>query len=292
MPDISVVVAAFSGEAALRRCLESLAGQADEVVAATTSSAAAVARLGACFPTVRFLQAPTGTDVFRLRTLALDATRGDILAFTEDHCTVSPGWVEALAGAVRDGHAMVGGPVENGLERVRDWALFFCEYAAHIPPISDGLAPALTGVNIAYSRKALDGCRPTWRYAFHENEVQDALAAAGHVPYRIGRAWVKSHLEASLKEGAAHLFGGGRQYGGYRKFRSPALVRLLLPFAAPLIPVVLLWRVVSVVVTRRPRLLGVLIRALPVVMALLLAWSAGETVGYLAPAGPAPAPEV
>ena len=85
-PDVSVVVASFSGEAVLRHCLESLEPQAAgaEVIVATDVEASGISRLEARYPGFRFVRAPRGTSVFRLRALGIDQASGRLVALTED----------------------------------------------------------------------------------------------------------------------------------------------------------------------------------------------------------------
>lgn len=287
---VSVVVASFSGEAALRRCLESLEPQTAEaeVIVAAEVEAAAVARLQARFPRLVFVRAPRGTSVFRLRAMGLERARGRLVVLTEDHCTAAPGWLDALLARHREGHPVVGGPVENGLTKgPYDWALYLCEYAAHMPPLRDGPAPALSGVNVAYERELLAGCVGLWQDAFYENEVHDALQASGIRLQRSGRAAVSTHLALPFREAAAHLFRGGRRFGRYRRGRSSPALRALLPVAALALPALLTWRVLRAVAARRPERLGAMARGLGYVVALNSAWAAGEALGYLRPlAGP------
>jgi hypothetical protein len=252
----------------------------------------AVGRLRERFPRVRFLTAPPGTGVFRLRTMGIEATSGVFVAMTEDHCTFAPGWLDALRAGLRDGHAIVGGPVENGLpDRAYDSALYLCEYAAHMPPLAGGTAPALSGVNVAYDRGALLACREVWRQAFYENEVHDALRAAGHRPYRSAAAVVTTHLSLPLRAAAAHLFRGGRRFGGYRRAHASPALRAVLPVGALAVPGLLTWRALRAVASRRPQRLGTAVRGLGYILALNSAWAAGEAVGYLPGARPGGAAE-
>jgi len=280
----SVVVASFSGEAALRRCLESLEPQATgaEVVVATDADAGGVARLQERFPCFRFLSAPPGTSVFRLRSMGVDQASGPLVAMTEDHCTFAPGWLDALRAGLRNGHAIVGGPVENGLaSRAYDVALYLCEYAAHMPPLQDGPVPALSGVNVAYERRLLLGCRGVWQEAFYENEVHDALRDLGHGLHRSGTASVTSHLSLPVRAAAAHLFRGGRRFGRHRRAHASPALRVVLPVGALALPALLTWRVLRVVTARRPERLAITARGLPCIVALNSAWAAGEALGYL-----------
>jgi glycosyltransferase involved in cell wall biosynthesis len=274
-PDQSVVVASFSGEAVLRHCLESLEPQAAgaEVIVATDVERSGIARLEARYPGFRFLRAPRGTSVFRLRSLGIDQARGRWVALTEDHCTAAPGWLDALRAAHGDGRSVVGGPVENGHgARAYDWALYLCEYAAQMPPLRNGPARALSGVNVSYERELLAACRGVWADGFYENEVHDALLAAGHRLHRAAGARVASHLSLPLRQAAAHLFRGGRRFGQYRRGRSSPAVRALLPVGA-----------LRPVAARRPREIGSAARGLAYIVALNSAWAAGEALGYLRP---------
>jgi hypothetical protein len=280
-PDVSVVVASFSGEAALSRCLESLEAQAPEVVVAGDLEEDARTRLERRFPAARFVAARAGATVFLKRALGLAEARGRLLALTEDHCTVAPGWVEALRAAHRAGRTVAGGVVENGhAATTAGRALYWCEYAAEMPPLPEGEAAVLSGVNVAYDRGVLLECREVWRDGFYESEVHEALRRAGHGLYRAAGAVVESHLAFGFREAIAHLFQGGLRYGRGRLARSSPAVKALLCLAVPAVPAVLLWRLVRAVLRRRPWEAGHLALALPHAACLLTSWAAGEALGY------------
>src|SRR5262249_28073528 len=152
----------------------------------------------------------------------------------------------------------------------------FCEYGIFMPPLADGPASVLSGINVAYDRETLLGCRPVWQEAFYENEVHDALRRRGHRLHRVARAWVRSHLVMGLREAMAHLATGGRRFGSHRRQQAPAAVRGLWALAGPAVPAVLLGRIVRRVAGRRPAWVVTLARGLPYVLCLLAAWSAGE----------------
>jgi hypothetical protein len=282
-PFASVVVAAWAGEKATRRCLESLEPQwADaEVVLATNAGDDAVARLSARFPRARVVRGGSGSDVFVLRALGAAAARGRLVAVTEDHVTFGPTWLEALRAAHAAGHGVLGGPVENGnRSSAYDWALFFAEYGVHVPPVVEGPVVAVSGLNVAYDRELLRGCADAWRRTLEEGRVNDALRARGHEPWMVPRALVVSHLPFTPRQAMGHLLAGGRQYGSYRVSRCGAASRLLLLAPSPLVLVVLLVRIVRRVAARDRRLLPPLVRSLPWLIVLLLAWTAGEATGY------------
>ncbi|MBI2822267.1 MAG: glycosyltransferase [Acidobacteria bacterium] len=281
----SVVIASFSGEDSTRACLESIAAPAGrvELIVATNDREEAVGRLQRRFPWIRFLPAPSGTPVFKLRSLGVARAQGQIVVLIEDHCIASEGWIEGFCAAVRDGFPIVGGTVQSGARRVSDWALFCCEYAAFMPPVASGMVPYLSAVNTAYRRELLAGCQDVWKEAFYENEVHDALAAAGHTFRLEERARVKSHLTMPPGAAVSHLFSGGRHFGHYRGRRSSLAARLLRVLLSPAVPLVLLARIFRIVAARRPDQLGATLLGLPLMFCFLAAWSAGEAVGYLTP---------
>jgi len=288
-PEISVIIASFSGEKALIRCLDSIVPQAAkaEVLVATNLWPEVVAGLRQRFPTVRFLQGPKHSGVFALRSLAARMARGRLIALTEDHATVSPQWIQALIAAHRGGHRIIGGPIDNGLDQsVFDWALYFAEYGNFMPPLREGRVALVSGVNAAYDRELLMGCEEIWANGLYENMVHDALRDKGHDFYLVTNAWVRSHLKMSFSEATKHLFSGGRHFGRHRCDRSNSPRRLFWGLAAPLVPLVLIQRIIRHVVGHRPDRLGLVVKALPYLVCLIGAWSLGEVLSYWSLASP------
>lgn len=281
-PDLSIVVASWSSDESLARCLTSLAPQWDgaEVIVATNRPGSELERL---YPQARFLHGSDGATVFQLRMLGADAARGRLVALLEDHAAAGPRWATALRAAHRAGHGIVGGPVENGLRsRAVDWALYFVEYGFYMPPMAAGPAPRLSGLNIAYDRELLRSCREVWRESLQENEINDALRTQGHALHLAPDAVVESFLPMSLGYAMGHLRDGGRHFARYRASRCSRTMRLVWALASPLVPVVLFLRLVRGVASRRLARLGPLIRALPFLALVLGAWGWGEATGYIA----------
>lgn len=294
-PAISVVIASFSGPASLERCLQSLpsADPPPQVIVASNLPPETLAPLRDRFPNVQFLGRP-GADVFALRTLGIESATGRAIAITEDHVTFTPRWLDAITQGLQH-QSIVGGPIDNGLNRLWDWSLFACEYITFLPTTAnpDSLHPAavLSGVNVAYRRELLDDCRQVWRKSFHENEVHDALLAKGYSLHRLESAAVSSHLQMTLPGAMNHLFTGARHYGRYRKARQTGWRRQLLLPMTLLVPAVLLKRIFAAALSKRPARLGTLLLGLPLIACLITAWTCGEALGYLSsPLPPEDAP--
>lgn len=312
-PVISVVIASFSGIESLERCLASLRpwDSTAQVIVASNLPAEQLKQLGARFGDIRIIQ-QSEADVFALRAVGVKAASAKGIAMTEDHVTFEEGWVEAIVEGLRQ-QPVVGGPIDNGLSGLWDWALFACEYITFLPAGPRGAAtvldpggnprpeyggresgdtavargspclPAgvLSGVNVAYRRELLEGCSEVWRESFHENEVHDALHDKGHELHRIESAGVSSHLKMTLGGAMDHLFGGARHYGRYRKGRTAGWRRRLLLPMTLLVPAVLLKRIFSAAVAKRPGRIGTLLLGLPLIGCLITAWTCGEALGYL-----------
>jgi hypothetical protein len=282
-PRLSVVIASWSGKEALTRCLQSLMPQAGgaEVIVAFRGVSDLAAVLGSTFPGVRFVRAPADASVFLLRALGVHETRGRLIAMLEDHSAVCAGWAQAILEAHSAGHIICGGPIENDVKSsAYDWALYFAEYGIYMPPMPAGTTPILSGVNIAYDRETLLSCRRVWESVFYETDVNAALADAGHKLYMLPEACVTSRLHMAMREAMEHLFIGGIHFGNFRKAQSGPSTRRLWVIATPVVPLVLLFRIIRLTVTRQPGRLLQLICALPYLLLLLGAWSAGEARGY------------
>ena len=281
-PAASVVIASWSGAAALARCLESVLPQAGaaEIIVAFRGVADLAALLGSRFPGVRFVRGPADASVFLLRSLGVREARGSLVAMLEDHSAVCAGWMRALLEAHLRGTKICGGPIENdAASSAYDWALYFVEYGIYMPPMPAGETNILSGVNIAYDRETLMSCREIWAAVFYETDVNAALCRAGHQLKMLPDAGVTSRLRMEFREAMEHLFTGGMHFGNFRKAHSGALSRWLWVMASPLVPFVLLLRIVRLTAARQPARVLQIIRGLPHLLLLLGAWSAGEAAG-------------
>lgn len=279
---VSVVVASFSGEHVLARCLDSILAQriTAEIIVATNADGEEVGRLSSRYTDIRFVQCPAGADVFALRSAGVKQANGQVVVLTEGHCTVCVDWLPALLDEQDRGHRIVGGPVENGhAHGAYNWALYFSEYGCYMPPHPPGQARVVSGINIAYDCELLRSCEDTWRQEFRENEVHEVLGHRGAQLCVSPAALVYSHLEFGFAEAIAHLFSGGRRFGGHRRLHSSRTKKVFWMFASPAIPVVLLGRITLRVMQRNPRRLWPLLMSTPFLVSLVGAWSLGEVAG-------------
>ncbi len=295
---LSVIVTVVEGPAALRRCLAALTSQREapamEVIVPCDDSEPGVAGVVAEFPGVRHL--PLGTlttsaplsghagqhELFdRRRAAGLAVAKGELIAILEDRGVPRPEWARAAS----DLHAaipnsVIGGAVENGVDRTLNWAVYFCDFGRYQLPIPEGPAAYATDVNICYKRAAIESTRDLWKDRYHETTVHWALERAGEALYLHPRMVVEQQREG-LRLGTAlrERSAWGRLFAYTRAREAGAVRRLAMAAASPLLPFLLLLRHGRIQWTKR-RTFGKFLRAAPIVCLLLAAWSFGELKGY------------
>ncbi len=295
---LSVVITIVEGGRAVERCLAALAGQADappmEVLVPYDESARSTADLGSCYPAVRFLAmgtvptaasaaSPRGQhELFdKRRSVGLAAATGDVVAILEDRGVPTPDWarlVMRLHAALP--HAVIGGAVENAVDRLSNWAVFFCDFSRYQRPFAAGPAAWVTDVNVSYKKRAIDATEPLWRDRYHEPVVHGALAAAGETLFLTPELVVAEERQATaLAVLLRERLHWGRLFAYTRVKSAPAATRATYIVLSPLIPLVMLLRQARL--QQQKGRLGLWLKASPIIVLLLAAWGTGEAVGYV-----------
>ena len=156
---LSVVVATRRPWPFARECLEHLCPQADaagaEIILADGSGVGLSEEFVGENPCVRWMKIP-GAPVFDLRARAVAVARGEVIALTEDHCVVQPGWCERILAAHRrhPSALAIGGAVENGSTRLLiDKAKFFLTFGPFMPPFTSKLTHRVPPpANVSFKR--------------------------------------------------------------------------------------------------------------------------------------------
>lgn len=274
---LSVVVAATDSPRALARTLASLAGpdagRVEVVVVDGFGSDGADPP-----PGVRRVAAPIGSGVPRLRRLGLEAATGVIVAFTEDSCVAAPGWGVAWIAAFADPSIAAGsGPVEHDAgSSALDWAVVFCEYASFLPPSPPGSPSRLAGNNFAVDREL--ALRLTDEKV-HETALLAAIHRAGGTVRTVEGAAVRHVRRFGPGEAIGDRLRFGLEFGRLRARDDSPIARLAGLLAGPAIFGVQAGRLVRAVFRNRRHLVP-FARSLPITLALLAAWSVGESLGW------------
>ena len=285
-PRLSVTVVSINTEALVTRCLTALMAQAKadvvEVLVVADwhrSGGTPDERLKRRFPDVRWIGAPEGCTVPRMRSLAIAASRGEIVALLEDDCVVEDDWCRTVLDAHRTPDLAIGGAVEPGpYHRGLDWAVYFCEYGRFMLPLTPNGDAALPGNNVAYKRAALTQLPRGCQDAFYDVQVHWAWQKAG-LPMRADPALVVHNVNSWSLGHVTHVpYHHGRAFAGQRFAALPAWRRVVLGVLCLPLPVLKVWRIVKDTVRRR-RLLGRLVQALPWIALFTTSWSLGEGMG-------------
>jgi hypothetical protein len=296
-PDLSVVIAMIAGEQqALKTCLEALEASIQscrvECIVPYDARLHGVENLTKQFPWVTFVDARAEVDMAQfgtfsrehhdiLRAIGLRRAQGNIVALLEDHGTPSQDWCTAVLDAHRGPYAVVGGAVENGVDRLLNWAVYYCDFGRYQNPVPAGPAVFLSDSNVAYKRAVLESVKEMWANAYHETSVHGELRRRGEqlrlepqmVVYQTRRTL---HLLPALQE----RYVWGRSYAGTRASEMTVVQRTIYANLAFVLPAVLSWRIVSQAY-RKKRQLPQLMQAMPLIVLLQTIWSFGEFIGYV-----------
>ena len=264
-PTIAVVIAATDSIEAVERTLASL-GSCRAIVAYDPS------RVDGSRLTCEAIAGPPGADAHRLRRTGSSLVRESVIAFTEDSCILSPGWLAAWTIAFADPLLMAAtGPVEHlGGGSALDEAVFLCEYA----PFLSGRAQSnrLAGNNFAVRASALDLSSTD----IHESEV---ARSAGRVGFVAGASVL--HARRYRLGSAIHdRLRFGFRYGRLRAASSSGIRRAIYLGLGPAILASQIARL-AWTLARKRRGGSALALGGVLTLALLAAWSVGEWLGWV-----------
>ncbi|REJ78245.1 MAG: glycosyltransferase [Acidobacteria bacterium] len=296
--EMSVVVAVIEGgKDPMESCLTSLEKGMDssrvETIVPYDSRLKGVDELADRFPWVDFVDATGEVDSSRfgnssrehhdiLRSIGLKRTNGPIVALLEDHGTPSEGWCDAMLKAHQeDGVAAVGGAVANGVDRILNWAVYYCDFGRYQNPVPEGDVEFLSDSNVSYKREVLWEVEPLWSKAFHETSVNWEISRRGY-KLRLDPGMVVFQTRSKLKFLSAlwERFVWGRSFAGTRVGDISAGSRIVLVFTSFLLPFILTGRILLRALSKK-KYLNKLFLALPIIFVLETVWAAGEFVGYV-----------
>lgn len=292
-PPLSVILATTEPWPHARDAIDALDGQTraagGELIVADGDGAGLPPDAGSeTYPGMVVVRDP-GASVFALRAQAAALARGEVIAFTEDHCLAPPDWCERILNshAEHPSAPAIGGAVENGsTETVMDWANFLITFGAFVPPVrADQRERCPAPANLSYKRATLPGERlaPGWM----EYELNPDLFVRGEmiVDDRIRLVHIQP---TSLRRACVMNFHNGRSTSGmlaagrpWRERRRMLRVRLGRPLNV--------FRETLRTVRGKPSVRRQTAEALPLLALLALCHGAGEYVGCLA--GPGASPE-
>jgi hypothetical protein len=239
-------------------------------------------------PLVRWDSHP-GESIFQLRLRTYRAARGAIIAVTEDHVHVPPDWATRMID-VHDRHpeaAAIGGSVSNGAtDSILDWASFFIVQAPVAAPVPTGPAKRLSGaVNVSYKRAAIESPDTFEGMGAIDVLHQRDLKRKGAKLLNDDSIRVVHVQPLSFGGVTAINFHAGRTISGFRRKRLTA-VDVARIAAAPVVPFLRYARTVAILAPKGYA--GLLLRATPGILWLLIVQGVGQFIGYVAGEGDSP----
>jgi hypothetical protein len=297
-PELSVIVAIIEGgREATERCLEALAKSAEgvniECLVPFDMRLDGVAELQEKFGWATFIDAREDVDLRHsgsssrehhdiLRAIGLRSATAPIVALLEDHGTPSPTWCQALMKAHRESEAaVIGGAVENGKDRLLNWAVYYCDFGRYQNPVPSGPVEYASDSNVSYKRGPLMAIKQQWYTAYHETSVHWELRRRGE-QIALDPKMIVFQTRNRLKSFAAlyERLVWGRSFAGTRSSEIIRSKRFIFALFSFLLPFVLTARIAARGFEKR-RHLSRLLAALPLIFLLETVWAWGEFIGYV-----------
>jgi hypothetical protein len=302
---LSVIVIIVSGKTALRQCLSALVQQCDpperhpndcEIIVPYEKWSAEVGELKREFPRVRFhfyedlgeaasASIPSHTHRLydRRRAVGLSIARGGLIAITEDHAVPAGDWLKEIHNAhAANDCAVIGGVIDNQIDRPLNWALYYCDFGRYGSPLRSGASEYISDVNVSYKREALESIREVWREAYHETTVHWTLRSRGEVLLLDPRLTVYQRRPAPrMQKAFRERIEWGRIFAETRVAAITQGRRMMYMVGTPLLPFLMtlrIWRHMR----RQRRELRQMALAAPLAFILQIGWAIGELIGYVA----------
>lgn len=278
MPKLSIVVAVKDGRSNLPALLGALreAPRETEIILSCAGRAPEVSAPQA----ITTLSLPLDTLVPSLWSEGIRRARGRGVALTTAEFVPDRHWLENLHEASLDRWAGVGGAIDNDSHASpRNWAIFFLRYSAFAPPLCAGETSEIAADNAVYDRAAIMDHPDLLDEGFWEPSFHRRFRAAGRKLLLNPALVVIHHGTVSAESFARQRYLHGRAYGIERAERGSIGRNLLLLISSPLVPPLLLARIISRIAKRRTYR-AKLLPALPWLMRFTFAWAAGEAGGY------------
>jgi GT2 family glycosyltransferase len=227
---ISVVVPTVGRPRYLERCLTALAAselapERFEVLVVDDSAGPEVARVAAAASVAPRVVRPSHTGPSGARNAGAGAARSEFVAFTDDDCEPSPGWLPALEKALADNPgAAVGGVTVNGVPAATTAAASQAVVdSVHAQFNRDPAAPRFfASSNVAFPTlefRAVGGFDESFRYA-EDREMCERWLRTGHRFAHAPDALVVHMRTMTLREFWRQHYGYGRGASAFERSRG------------------------------------------------------------------------
>lgn len=157
-PLVSVVIPSYNSRRTIRACLESLRAQrvdySYEVVLADSSNDGTWEIIREEYPWVKVIRLDKQTYPGPSRNVAVAASQGEILAFVDTDCTVTPDWLNCIVAKHKSGEKVVGGAVINGNNgSYIATAEYLSEFSEYMPQLQPRASRVIPTCNLSLGRE-------------------------------------------------------------------------------------------------------------------------------------------
>ena len=287
-PQLSIIVASYDSGHLIERCLESLRNQNTdqpfEIIVVSSSSDGASALIEKRFPHVRLYQFPERKFCGDARNFGLSVAKGEIIAFIDADCRADQNWVDHIIKAHQSPPLAIGGAIANGNpESPVGWAAYFCEFSKWIPGFPIRNMADIAGANMSYKKKAFEeyGLFIEGTYS-SDTEFHWRLRRKNSFLQFVPSILVFHHNIDRWGRFLRHEFEHGRSFARVRMKSQnfPKWRRLFYGTFSFLIPGWLLLKI-GLRNFKNRIYLPHFLKAWPLLILGLIAWSLGECIGYM-----------
>lgn len=295
IPIVSDTIGTRANALALADCLEGFARQRNapptELIVPHHEQVDGIDELRRKYPDVVFLPV-SDVNILRrkkggrehhdvLRARGMLAAKGELIGLVEDHAVPDENWSATTVAAHREANAVIGGAMENGVDRLLNWAVYFCDFGKYQNPVPAGPSSSASDANVIYKRRSLERVRDAWQQSFREVIVNGRLMSLGEkVVLRPDVILYQNRRRLRFGEALRERYIWGRSYAATRNLLLTLPKRMVYAALSPALPFLLTLRMGRVAWNRR-RCFGKYMAALPIILLLQFSWSLGEGIGYL-----------
>ncbi len=283
---VSVIIPSYESHATARATLESLRKQSFrdfETILVDSSRGAAVERIAADFPEVRYHRAVQRLLPHAARNTGIKLARNDLLLFTDPDIVAAPDWIEKLLAAHRATSAPIAGAVASVQRNWLGLGVHLAKFDLWLPGGESRRVPVAASVNFLCPRKLLDDAGQ-----FDGDEmIGDTLMSwelirHGHTLRFAPDAIVYHDHRSTFAELLHERFVRGADFARLRaEIENWSRLRTTAILFATVLPVRLIKLVARVFgACLRSHCLFDFFRTLPIITAGHAAWLAGEATQY------------
>lgn len=231
---------------------------------------------------VDLLVYPKAPTISHLWAEGLRASGGELVAFTTSHFVPNPDWVSSIKAAHTDSPVSgIGGPIFPPRSHSPvSWAIYFQRYHRWLDWSHSGGVSDIPGDNSSYKRDDLLHVHSLQNDAFRELEANAQLLVLGKQLAMEPSLWVRQTYPFPYITFLRQRFLHGAEFGERRLSEAGRLRCWLFTAASPAIAVILFLKILSRVLPKTHLWLP-FITCFPFLLLSILAWSCGETSGYL-----------